>query len=98
MSLLSVMAIAGSLLGGLGMILSRWIKVFALFLATLAAWVVTLFLAYLAAWALKPAVMAALLNGACLQLGYLAGTLVLRPPSASAPRINRDVAKRNDAE
>lgn len=66
-----------SLLIVLGIVLRRWMKVFVLIPATFLTWAGAAALTHHAGFSLLAIVGSALLSGACLQIGYLAGTFLL---------------------
>jgi hypothetical protein len=61
----------------LGIVLRRWMKVFALIPATFLTWAGAAALAHHKGLSLSAIVATAFLFGACLQLGYLAGAFLL---------------------
>ena len=75
---LSLLVLGAALLGAFGMVLGRHSNAFALIPSTLGAWILAAILAGYMSLDTKQAFICALLAGGLLQLGYLAGALLLR--------------------
>ncbi|MGB8279316.1 MAG: hypothetical protein WCF20_15485 [Methylovirgula sp.] len=71
------MILLALLLLALGTLLSRWVKVFALIPATVLAWIAAVHIAQLDSLSVLQTLIATFLCGACLQLGYFAGAVLV---------------------
>lgn len=78
----------------LGILLSRWVKVFVLIPVTVLAWIAAVYYAHIHSSSVSLMVITAFLCGACLQLGYLAGAVLVNQRIAAHMRKRAVVAAR----